>query len=138
LSDTALGIISAQPRRTNAGGTPRDLIFGGAGQGFSDWSGAKRDLDVRIAEREGAPLAAWVVHDLRRLFSTRLNETLKVPGHIVELMLGQVAHRTGVRGTYNLSEYLDERRRALQRWADHLAAVVTGAAPAGAVVRLRG
>ena len=31
---------------------------------------ARRRLDARIAEQQGAPLAPWTVHDIRRTFAT--------------------------------------------------------------------
>jgi hypothetical protein len=62
-SDQALAILEAQPRRTEADGTERDLVFG------------------------YAAVAA---------------------------------------GIYNKALYRDERRRALERWAQHVAGVVVG------------
>ena len=134
LSEPALALLAAQPRGD------RDLVFGvRAGRGFQDWHRSKRALDRRLASVRGRPLDPWVLHDFRRAVSTVLHERLHVPPHVVEAILGHVdGHKAGVAGTYNLSKYLDERRRALQRWADHLAAIVSDAAPASAVVRLRG
>ena len=64
----------------------------------------------------------WSCHDLRRTFSTRLNEDMKVPPHVVEVMLN---HRLkGVAGAYNRAEYLDERRQALEAWSAWLLALV--------------
>ena len=57
---------------------------------------------------------------------------------MVEVILGHVSgHQSGVAGTYNKAIYLDERRRALERWADHVVATVTGSRKSGAVVTLR-
>jgi hypothetical protein len=41
-----------------------------------------------------------------------------------------------VAGVYNRSTYLAECERALNRWADHITAVVTGEAAAAQVVQL--
>jgi len=50
-----------------------------------------------------------------------------VPPHVVEIILAHVGgHKSGVAGVYNKASYLDERRRALQRWADHIEQQVSG------------
>jgi integrase len=140
LSKPALAILQAQPRRTNPDGTPRDNIFGtGLGRGFQDWSGSKADLDARITEaNHGKNLEDWVPHDFRRSLSTALHERFGVQPHVVEVILAHAGgHKAGVAGTYNKAAYLDERRRALERWADHVVAMVTGSRKSGAVVTLR-
>jgi hypothetical protein len=35
-------------------------------------------------------------------------------------------HKSGVAGIYNLAVYAAEKAQALDRWADHIAAVVEG------------
>ena len=68
-----------------------------------------------------------------------MHETFNVPPHVVEAILGHVSgHKAGVAGTYNKALYLDERRRALERWGEHVMAVVTGQPVPGQVVKLRG
>jgi integrase len=141
LCEPARALLGAQPRRGERDGTPRDLIFGTmAARGFQNWHKCKLALDRRIcAARDGRPLDSWVLHDFRRLASTTMHERLGVPPHIVEAILGHAdGHKAGVAGVYNLSSYGAECRRALQRWADHLAAIVSDAAPASAAVRLHG
>jgi integrase len=125
LSPHAVEIIAAQPHRIEADGKPRDLIFGRGQFGFRDWSGSKADLDAGIAE-EGEPFD-WVLHDFRRTLSTELHERFAVPPHVVEALLGHVSgHKAGVAGVYNKAAYVDERRRALERWGEFLIAIVTG------------
>jgi integrase len=59
------------PPREREDGKPRDLIFGARKGPFSGWSNCKTRLDSRItAANNGAPLPAWVLHDLRRTFVT--------------------------------------------------------------------
>jgi integrase len=133
LSDAALAILQAQPRRLQPDGDPRDLVFGHGDRGWQDWSGSKSDLDARIQN----PIADWRLHDFRRTLSTTLHDRLGVLPHIVEAILGHVdGHRAGVAGVYNKALYLDERRRALAKWADHVEALVTGKR-AATVVKLR-
>jgi integrase len=134
LSPAAIEILAAQPHRTKADGTPRDLIFGRS-VGFTDWSGAKADLDARIAATGKS--FEWRVHDFRRSLSTGLHERFNTQPHVVEVILGHVGgHKAGVRGVYNKAIYLAERRRALTRWAEYIDEVVTGKRPAATVARL--
>jgi integrase len=57
-------------------------------------------------------------HGFRTLASTLLNEQ----GWSADAIERQLAHaeRDEVRGSYNRAEYLDERRRMMQSWADYL------------------
>jgi integrase len=125
LAEPAYTIITQRPRRIMANGQPRDLIFG-AGEGpFSGWSNSKEALDKRILEMTGHSLASWVVHDLRRAFSTMLHDDLGIPPHVVERLLNHISgHQGGVAGRYNKAEYLNEKKQALARWGEHLLALV--------------
>jgi integrase len=128
LSDTALALIAASPRRTN-----RDLVFGNGPRrhgneqrGFSGWSKAKAALDERIlearqlADPEAKPLP-WRLHDLRRTCATVMADRLGVLPHIVEAVLNHISgHKAGVAGVYNRARYEVEMRDAMQRWADHV------------------
>lgn len=63
------------------------------------------------------PVNVWI-HDLRRTVRTGLSELGGVPDAVAELCLN---HRpTGIRGVYDRSERIQERGRALQRWANHI------------------
>jgi integrase len=57
-------------------------------------------------------------HGFRTLASTLLNEA----GFKPDVVERQLAHceRNHVRGAYNRAEYLPERKRMMQHWADHL------------------
>lgn len=141
LSAPASAIIARRQKRDD-----RDLIFGRGEQAFSGWSKCKKRLDDRIEEATGRKLAHWTPHDLRRSFSTyvggglpeHLFETLdardkKLAGglgiapHVIEAVLNHVSgHKSGVAGTYNRSTYPAEKRQALDRWSEHLTAIVEG------------
>jgi integrase len=138
LSELALAILKAQPLRLEADGTPRDLIFGHGKRGYQGWSASKVKLDARIAAtRQGEPLD-WRLHDFRRSLSTALHERFSVPPHVVEATLGHAGgHKGGVAGIYNKALYLDERRRALERWAEHIKAIVSRKPGKAKVVHLR-
>jgi integrase len=139
LSDQALAILEAQPRRIEVDGKERDLVFGfGTGRGFQDWSGSKVDLDARIASARKGWALEWRLHDFRRSLSTALHERFDVQPHVVEAILGHVGgHKAGVAGIYNKALYLDERRRALERWGEHIIALVSGKPVKAKVVNLR-
>jgi integrase len=136
LTPPALAILEARSQNE------REFVFG-YGRGFTGWHWAKTALDERIAVARKAagiktPMPAWVLHDLRRFFSTVAHDQLEVAPHVVEAALGHIAgFKSGVAGTYNKATYLDERRRALKKWAAFLDEIVTGKRPTAKVVRLR-
>jgi integrase len=126
LSRPAEEILAAQPRRVNDDGTLRELVFGVGQRGFSGWSRCKERLDERIAQRNGKPLPAWRLHDLRRSVATGMAD-LGVQPHIIEAVLNHVSgSKAGVAGIYNRSSYDVEKRRALEFWGDHVTALAEG------------
>jgi integrase len=126
LSQAARSIIDAQPRRTNGDGKLRDFVFGLAAGPFSGWSNCKERLDQRIEETAGK-IPDWRIHDLRRAAATGMAESCGIQPHIIEAVLNHVSgHKGGVAGIYNLASYEVEKRTALNRWAEHLLAVVAG------------
>jgi integrase len=134
LSEPMLAILAAQPRRTEPDGALRDLVFGLGKGGFQDWSGSKADLDARIESTRKGRALDWTLHDFRRSLSTALHERFGVPPHVVEAILGHAGgHKAGVAGVYNKALYLDERRRALERWGEHIEQLVSGKKPATVV-----
>jgi integrase len=64
-------------------------------------------------------------HGLRATASTLLNEM----GFRPDVIDRQLAHteRNRVRAAYNRAEYLDDRRRMMQAWADYLDGLKNGA-----------
>ncbi len=66
-------------------------------------------------------LPAWTPHDLRRSVRTGLSR-LQCPNEVAEAVLGH--SRKGIEGTYDLHRYEAECRRWLQKWADHLDALI--------------
>jgi integrase len=71
-------------------------------------------------------------HGFRTLASTLLNE-MGWPADAIERQLAH-SERDEVRAAYNRAEYLTERRRMMQAWADYLDGL---AAAGGAVIPLR-
>lgn len=64
-------------------------------------------------------------HGFRAVASTILNET----GFNPDVIERQLAHceRNEIRGAYNRAEYLPERKRMMQHWADYLDSIEAGA-----------
>jgi integrase len=103
--------------------TEGDLFFvTERGKPLSSWSKIKRRLDTAMKT------TPWVVHDLRRCFSTNLNK-LKIQPHIVEACLNHISgHKADVAGVYNQYTYLPEKTATLDRWAEHIAGLIEGRA----------
>jgi len=123
LCEEALAILETVPRSEG-----RDLLFGSGARGFSAWSDAKADLDLRItAVGHGKQLPAWVLHDLRRSFVTHVSERGLAQPHVVEAIVNHVSgHKGGVAGVYNRAAYATEKRQSLELWGAHVSALVEG------------
>lgn len=113
LSDRVASILEALPRRDE-----RELVFGTGKGGFSGWGQSKARSDRRSG------LNDWRIHDLRRTAVTGMAE-LGIQPHVIEAVVNHVSgHKGGVAGIYNRATYADEKRNALQRWADHVTRMV--------------
>ena len=107
-------------------------------------SKVKQRLDQRmlrtlraLARRRGddpakVQMPAWTNHDVRRTVRSNLSQ-LKVSEEAREAVIAHV--RPGIKGTYDLHDYLDEKREALELWAARLRSII--APPADVVVPLR-
>ena len=68
----------------------------------------------------------WIIHDLRRTAATGMAR-LNIQPHVVDRILNHVAG--GIRGVariYNRHAYLDERRVALDAWANRMETLLAG------------
>jgi integrase len=112
--------------------TNGDLYFTGkSGRPIGPWSRIKKQLDKHMQ-----PHSPFVIHDLRRSFSTGMN-ALGIEPHVVEACLNHVSgSKAGVAGVYNKHAYLPEKTAALARWADHVSNLVEG--KSAKVVPLKG
>lgn len=139
----AQSILDDCPRPNGAG-----LLFAGErrverdGKLFRDpcelagWSKLKARLDKAImeirredAEKAGAdpdevkPLAGWTIHDLRRTAATGM-QSLGFSDEVIDRVLNHVL--SGVRRAYNRFPRDAEKKVALDAWALHVGAVVSG------------
>ena len=92
----------------------------------------------QIEERLDAKLkfaAPWRFHDLRRTVVTGMIE-IGIQPHVVEACVNHVSgHKGGVAGIDNRSQLAEPRRKALERWAAHVGAIVTGTEARGHAIR---
>lgn len=78
-----------------------------------------------VLRRLGYSKDEMVTHGFRTMASTRLHE-MGWKSEVVEFQLAH-ADKNKVRGTYNRAEYLEERKRMMQAWADYLDSLKSGA-----------
>jgi integrase len=127
LSQAAIAILRSRPKLgeiifTTTGSTP-----------VSGFSRLKTRIDHWIASeclrRNLSPMAPWTLHDLRRTMITVMNEHLGIPPHIVEAVVNHISGpaKRGVAGVYNRALYLDDRKKALDAWADCVVRLTNGA-----------
>jgi integrase len=88
-----------------------------------------RALARRREDTKPKELRPWVNHDIRRTVRTRLSR-LKISEEAREAVLAHA--RPGIKGVYDVYEYFDEKREALELWAARLRDIVTPA-PANVV-----
>ena len=86
-----------------------------------------------ILDRE-SKVAGWTLHDLRRTCSTGLAE-LRTAQDTIDRVLGHAAG--SLAGTYNRHQYLQEKREALDAWADRVDLIVGDTGAGGKVVVFR-
>jgi integrase len=98
-----------------------DLVF--TTNGRTQVSGFSK-LKARL-DRELKFTKPWRLHDIRRTVATMMGE-MGIEPHIVEEVLGHVSYKAGVGGLYNRATYEARKRAAIERWADHVEAIVSG------------
>jgi integrase len=125
LSASALAIISGLRRLPDA-----DLVFTIKRQPVTGFSRAKERLDG------ASGVKGWTFHDLRRTVASglqKLGVRLEVTESVLNHRSGSMA---GIVSVYQRHTYSDEKRAALERWGDYVAALVGG--QKANVVALRG
>ena len=82
---------------------------------------------------EVKPLPLWTIHDLRRTAATGM-QSLGFTDEVVDRVLNHVL--PGVRRTYNRFPRDPEKRIALEAWAQHVEAIVSGETAPSNVVEM--
>jgi integrase len=129
LCDAAANILrQAIAERPDQG----PFIFSTTGvTAVSGWSKAKGRLDKSIATRRlsigvAEPIEPWRFHDLRRSFATHACDLLEIDPAVADRCLNHVgaSTTTAVSRVYARNEMFSQRREALTKWADLLAAAI--------------
>ncbi|MCW6509688.1 tyrosine-type recombinase/integrase [Lichenifustis flavocetrariae] len=125
LPPQALAILDGRPRQDG-----RDLAFGSGVGSFQGWSNGKQSLDARIAvarkARRAVPveMPPWRLHDVRRTVATGMAR-LGVVLPVIEKLLNHTSGSFGgIVGVYQHHTFRDEKRAALELWAEHVQSIV--------------
>jgi integrase len=122
LSDVARAVL---PPRPDDAGNDALVLPGQRGTPFSGWSKSKAELDAKSG------VTGWRLHDIRRTVATGL-QRLGVRLEVTEAILGHVSgSRAGIVGIYQRHEWADEKRVALNAWADHVSGLLRAGADPG-------
>jgi integrase len=85
----------------------------------------------QVANPKAKPLPDWRLHDIRRTVRSGLAR-LQIPPHVAERVLAHVPG--GIERVYDLHQYREEKRRALEAWVQHIERITN---PQNNVVELR-
>jgi integrase len=105
-----------------------EFVFTTTGTGpFKGFSKSKKQLDNQCG------ITDWVLHDIRRTVVTGM-AGLKVSHEVADKVLN---HQTGVisstAAVYQRHEFLDERKEAMDKWAEHVQGLIDAAGDADPV-----
>jgi len=121
LSPMAVDILGSLSRQDRI-----DLVFTTNGRTpISGFSQIKKRIDAlsKVGLTDGD---AWVFHDFRRTVTTNLAK-MGIPPQVADKVLNHVQGTIkGVAAVYNRHGYLDERRAALDAWANRLDQIING------------
>jgi integrase len=123
LSSAARGLLAQMPR------VSKKWVFSTNGkQAIGGYGKPKVEFDKKVQEimqrdDPDAKMQRWTVHDLRRTARTLLSRA-KVPNDISERCIG---HAVGeMEDTYDMYEFLDEKREAFEVLGNLIAQIVRG------------
>ena len=121
LSDRAIEILNGLKRVESKG----DFVFTFGRVAVQGFARKKIELDAAIAADNGAPIAGWTYHDLRRTLATNFQK-LGVRLEVTEAVLGHTSgSRSGIVGVYQRHTWSDEKRAALDAWASKLDEIIS-------------
>lgn len=121
LSKQALDLLKVIKAKTDAS---KVHVFPSPQEKYKDQPIRRHSLSETMLSLQRAKIIkfSFCPHDLRRTFSSRMNE-LKQPPHVIEKILNH--KMAGVMAIYNQYEYFPERREALQLWGDQVESLGT-------------
>jgi integrase len=114
LSQEAWAVIEGLPRTDG-------YVFATSGsKHFQTFNKAKEKLDKLSG------VTGWVVHDLRRTMVSGMAR-LGVPPHVADKILNhQSGTISGVAAVYQRHEFMEERKKALGLWGEHVNCIIRG------------
>lgn len=114
LTPAAVELLETIPHRVGR-------LFSGTG---ADSRAAKRIREA-LEEKLAAPAERWVWHDIRRTFATGM-QRLGIRLEVTEALLNHVGGtRGGIAGVYQLHDWADEKRAALEAWSLEVERIVS-------------
>ena len=123
MSDAALACLAKLKRLAGSDGEPSDFVFTTSGDApSSGYSKAKTALGKLTAG-----LAPWVLHDLRRTFTTGC-ASLGIPESIADRCLNHISKKKAASGTarrYNKFKYAPQMQEAWIKWGEYVSDLTT-------------
>jgi len=128
LSDPVIAILRGLPRIADS-----EFVLTISGdRPMTAFTLIKQRLDARMPP----DTPGWVLHDFRRTVATGMAK-LGIYLPVIEKLLNHVSGSfAGIVGIYQRHSFADEKRAALDAWAAHVEALVTGV-PAGNIVEFK-
>ena len=136
LSDLAVAVLEAAPRIKGKA----NYVFTTDGEhpvsGFSRMKQRIDKLMAGYAAEIEATIPDWTIHDIRRTVAAGM-QRIGIKMEVTEKVLNHKSGSfRGIAGIYQVHDYADEKRAALEAWANFVSAVV--APSVSNVVQLRG
>ncbi|WP_442577916.1 tyrosine-type recombinase/integrase [Mesorhizobium sp. ASY16-5R] len=125
LSAAAMALLEAMPRIKGS----KSYVFTTDGESsISGFSRMKQRVDrlMKEASDSDADIPPWTVHDLRRTVAAgmqRLGVRLEVTERVLNHLSGSFA---GIAGVYQVHDFHEEKRAALDAWASFVTDLVEG------------
>jgi len=131
LAPGAVEILRTVPRFEASG-----FVLSASNTPPSGFSRCKARLDYAIARlNEGEPPPPWILHDIRRSVASGMAR-LGINLPVIEKVLNHVSGSFGgIVGVYQRHSYEAEKHSALDSWARHIDALISGG-EVGSVVSL--
>ncbi|WP_287363243.1 tyrosine-type recombinase/integrase [Mesorhizobium sp.] len=126
LSEQALAVLRALPRIKSKAG----YVFTTDGENpVSGFSRMKQRIDKLMAEIAGeVEIPDWTVHDIRRTVAAGM-QRIGVKMEVTEKVLNHKSGSfRGIAGIYQVHDYADEKRAALDAWGRFVIDLVEGKA----------
>lgn len=130
LSPAAIELLEGVPRHKATEKIPDPTVFSttSGAKPVSGFSKAKTEIDkaAGFLDEEGKPVEGarpWRLHDLRHTVGTGL-QVLRIPADTIGAILNH--KKVGITQRYLHHDYAEEKRAALDAWANRLDALVNG------------